>query len=485
MVPFTPLYIDGQEVPSSNKATFEVINPASGKIVGQSASASGEDCSTAVESAAKAFTTWQQSGIAERRAIFLKAAEIVSTETYKKKIVQATQDETAAVDYWSTLNWAGAGTLLRTAAGFLNELGGKTLPSALPGGKLETQRRPMGVILAIAPWNAPFTLTLRAVAIPIICGNTVVVKSSEYSPRSQAIVAELFREAGLPNGVLNCLSMSKEVAPAMTAELIANPKVRKINFTGSDRVGRIIAIEAAKYLKPCVLELGGKAPVVVLDDADVTQAAKAIVFGSMVHSGQVCMSTERVIVQTGIADSLITLVRDSAKALKAGDPKIDAATKLSAVFSEASADNILSMIREAIEAGADLILGDLGRDGNVIQPHLLSGVKSGMRLWDRESFGPVVVFCVVDNIDEAIEMANASEYSLTAAVWTSNMYSAQRVSSSIRAGITHINGPTTHTEPLLGSMGLGGASGYGRFDIDNFTDIRGIVTHPLDREYFL
>jgi len=273
--------------------------------------------------------------------------------------------------------------------------------------------------------------------------------------------------------------MSRESAPAFTAEIIAHPLVRKINFTGSDRVGRIIATEAGKHLKPCVLELGGKAPAIVLDDADLTEAAKSIVIGSLVHGGQVCMSTERVIVQRGAAEALIDTVKSLASKMKAGDPASDPTVKFGALFTEGSADNVLSMIREAQNAGAQLIMGDLARQGSVLQPHILVDVKPGMRMWERESFGPVISIKVVDTPEEAVELANATDYSLSASIWTSNMATAQKYAPLIRAGYTNINGSTFHSEPLISVAGLSGSSGYGHFGIHDFTDERVIITHPL------
>ncbi|KAJ7253726.1 aldehyde dehydrogenase domain-containing protein [Mycena haematopus] len=253
------------------------------------------------------------------------------------------------------------------------------------GWMCEMKMRAMGVIFGIAPWNAPFGLTLRAIAVPLMCGNTVVIKSSEYSPRTQALAGQLFHEAGFPSGVLNYISMSRESSPELTAQIIAHPLVRKINFTGSDRVGRIIATEAAQHLKPTVLELGGKAPAVVLNDASIPDAANAIVWGAMLHSGQICMSTERVIVQRLAFPALIAQIKTLAASLTAGD---SGDAKLRPLFSEGSAANVLGMLSEAKDAGAEVLLGDLGRDGAVVRPHLVAGVGPGMRLWERESFGP-------------------------------------------------------------------------------------------------
>jgi len=345
------------------------------------------------------------------------------------------------------------------------------------------QRRAHGVCLSIAPWNAPVVLTFRAVAIPIICGNTIVLKSSEYSARSQEVVVEVLHEAGLPAGVLNYVSMSRESSPKLTAELIGHPAVRHINFTGSDRVGKILAAEAAKYLKPCVFELGGKAPAVILDDADIDAAARAVVQGAMQHSGQICMSTERAIVTARAADAFLARVTALAGQLKAGDPFADPSVKLSCLFSEGSAANVVGMLTEAKEAGAEVVLGDLTHKGAVVQPHVLRGVKPGMRAWDRESFGPVIGIAVAETVDEAVELANASDYSLTASVWSKDIVQALAVAGRIRAGSIAINGLTFHSEASLGHAGLGGATGYGRFDIDNFTIKRMIVITPPGQKY--
>ncbi|KAI5118594.1 hypothetical protein M0805_004169 [Coniferiporia weirii] len=474
-----PLWVNGQRRSASDKATFEVRNPLNNKVVGISASATSQDCKDAVEAAGKAFESWENTPAAQKRAILLTAADLIVTEKYKKRLIQAQQDETAAVDVWALLNVMGSRNNILEAASLASQVKGESFPSSsVLGGHAIVQRRAHGAILSIAPWNASVSLSFRAILIPLICGNTVVLKSSECSPLSQEIVVELMHEAGIPPGVLNYVSMSRETSPKLTAELIGHPLIRHVNFTGSDRVGRIIAGEAAKYLKPCVLELGGKAPAVVLDDADIDTAARAIAHGALLHSGQICMSTERVIVQRKAAETLVPKLQEHFASLKAGDPSADPAFKLSALFSEGSAENVMNMLKEARDAGAKLLVGDLNRDGALIQPHLIQDVKPGMRAWDRESFGPVVGIAVVDTIDEAVEMANATDYTLTASVWTKDVNQALDVASRIRSGCTSVNGATFHSEQGLGHAGLGGATGYGRFDIEHFTIKRLIVIHP-------
>ncbi|KAF8869639.1 Aldehyde/histidinol dehydrogenase [Gymnopilus junonius] len=481
--PLTQLYINGQWVPSSTGDTFKVHNPYSGDVVGLSSSASSDDCKTAIKAASEAFKTWRHTPLTLRRDIFLKAAEIIQSEKYKNKIMQSVAEETAAAAYWGVYNSMHPVNFLRTQAGSLSLLNGEMYPSGnVPGAQVITRRRPMGVVFAIAPWNAPVALSLRAIAVPILCGNAVILKSSEFSPRSQSVVAELFEEAGLPAGVLNFLSMSPKTTPSLTAEIIANPFVKCINFTGSDRVGKIIATEAAKHLKPCVLELGGKSPVIVLNDANVEEAARVIVSSSMSHSGQICMASTRVIAQSGVTDKLISQVKEIAGSLRAGDVQNDKGVSLGALFTEASANNAISAVKDALENGAELILGDVSNRKAVVQPHLLKNVKPGTRLWDKETFAPVLSFAVVDTIDEAVDLANASEYSLSAALWSNDIWSAQDIATRINSGYTNINGPTVHSEASDGLIGLGGPSGYGRFHLESFTHKCVTVIHPLGRK---
>jgi len=317
------------------------------------------------------------------------------------------------------------------------------------------------VIFIVSPWNAPLGLAVMTCLPALAAGNTVVLKTSEYSPASQLIIGQLMKDAGLPDGVLNVIHTSREDSPARVAQLIAHPLVRKIGFTGSDRVGSIIAGEAAKYLKPCVFELGGKAPAVVLNDADINVAARGLVAGAMVFSGQLCVSTERVIVQRGVAPQLLDKIKEVASQLKRGE-------KFGPLFNEASASNVVSMIKEAVEAGAEILLGNQQHEGAFVEPHVVLGTKPGSRLWDRESFGPVMTIAIVDTVDEAVELANASTYSLTSSLWTNDARKALDVSSRIHAGKVLVNSGTMNTELSFDQAGLGGSSGYGSFSVDSF-----------------
>lgn len=482
MAPFTPLFIDGASVPAHGDATYEVRNPLTGDLAGTAAAASYEDCVAAIEAAQRAFKSWKRTTLDARRDIMGKAADLLATDKYKAKIAIALKEEVAATPIWGYACWLASQGDIRNVAPMVERLRGEYFPSSTAGGHVQVRRKPWGVVFGIAPWNAGPALAIRAVACAILCGNTVVLKASEVTPRTHAVVAEVFEEAGLPKGVLNYLSISREASPELVAKIIAHPLVRHVNFTGSDRVGKIIAVEAAKSLKPCVLELGGKAPAVVLDDADLESAAKAIIWASMINSGQVCQSTERVIVQRGVAEALTSKMVALAQTVRAGNGYTDGA-KLSAVFSEPAAESIVNMIKEAHGEGAVVLLGDMARQGALVQPHIVKDVKPGMKLWERETFGPVVVVAEVDTLEEAVEMANASEYSLTSAVWTQDIDRIEAVAPEIQAGFTNINGPTFHRESMISLHGFGGASGYGRFDVDAFTEKHVLVTHSRDRQY--
>ncbi|KAI1793495.1 aldehyde dehydrogenase [Ganoderma leucocontextum] len=454
-LPFTPLFIDGEWRPASNGATFDIHNPATGKVVGSSASASAEDCVAAIEAAARAFKTWEHSPLSVRRDVFLRAAALLETEKYREKVVAGTKEELSVAADMFVLNHTMQPNHLRNYAGAIQLLKGETFPSVIQGGQVFAQRRALGVIFAIAPWNAPTGLTIRAIAIPLICGNTVVLKSSEECPRTNGIIVELFKEAGLPKGVLNFISTTRADAPARVAQIIAHPAVRKVNFTGSDRVGRVLASEAAKHLKQCVLELGGKSPVIVLEDADIPRAARAITSSTLLHSGQICMSTERVIIQRGVAAALIEELKALFRKGKAGDTYADPTANLGPLFTDGSAENVLAMINDAVAQGAKVLVGDLDRQGTIVQPHIVMDAKPGMKIWERESFGPVVAMAVVDTVDEAVDLANACDYSLTSAVWTKDIYMAFDVAGRIHATCANINGPTIHGEFMRDLGGLG------------------------------
>jgi acyl-CoA reductase-like NAD-dependent aldehyde dehydrogenase len=337
-------------------------------------------------------------------------------------------------------------------------------------------RQPAGVVLGVAPWNAPVILGVRAIATPLACGNTVILKASEICPATHQLIGAVMRDAGLPPGVVNVVTNAPEDAGAVVGALIAHPAVRRVNFTGSTKVGRIIAETAARYLKPVLLELGGKAPLVVLDDADLDEAVNAAAFGAFMNQGQICMSTERIIVQGKIGDAFVKRFAAKAAALPAGDPR-SGAVVLGSVVGPEVVTRLKEMIDDAVAKGAKLVVAGEAH-GTVMSATVLDQVTKDMRIYGEESFGPIVCVIRVQDDAEAIRTANDTEYGLTSAVFSENIRRALKVARRIDAGMCHINGPTVHDEA---QMPFGGtkASGYGRFGgkagIAEFTELRWIT----------
>jgi acyl-CoA reductase-like NAD-dependent aldehyde dehydrogenase len=319
-------------------------------------------------------------------------------------------------------------------------------------------------------------LGVRAIATPLACGNTVILKASETCPRTHSIIVEAFEEAGFPQGVVNLLTNAPDDAGSIVGALIDHPAVRRINFTGSTAVGRIIAKRAAEHLKPVLLELGGKAPLIVLEDADLDEAVSAAAFGAFFNQGQICMSTEKVIVVDAIAEAFVAKFREKAGSLVAGDPRAGN-TPLGAVASRQAIECVEGLIADAVSKGAHRLTG-AEASGVLMSATILDQVTGAMRIYHEESFGPVVAVVRARDEEEAIRIANDTEYGLSAAVFTRDVVRGLRVARRIKSGMCHVNGPTVHDEP---QMPFGGtkASGYGRFGgkagIEAFTELRWIT----------
>jgi benzaldehyde dehydrogenase (NAD) len=358
------------------------------------------------------------------------------------------------------------------------------IPSDVPGKLAMGVRAPAGVVVGIAPWNAPVILGTRAVATPLAYANTVVLKASEICPRTHASIVKALVDAGLPPGVINLVTNRPEDAAAVVDELIAHPATRRINFTGSSKIGRIIAEKAGKHLKRVLLELGGKAPMVVLHDADLDRAAAAASFGAFFHQGQICMSTERIVVDRAVADSLAEKLADRARALPVGDPR-DQNVAIGPLVNQAAVERISGLVDDAVGKGARALSGGQA-DGPCFPPTVLADVTPEMRLYSEESFGPVVAVMPVDGVEEAVRVANDSEYGLSAAVFSEDVPAALELAQRIESGICHINDTTVHDEPQMPFGGVK-ASGFGRFGgraaLEEFTELRWITVQELPREY--
>ncbi|MGV1776562.1 aldehyde dehydrogenase [Agrobacterium fabrum] len=468
------LFIGGDHCAAANGKRFERNNPITGDAVTSAAAAAVEDATKAADAAAAAFPKWSATTPGERRRHLLAAAEALRAAG--PQIIEAMKEEIGATEAWAGFNVMLASDMLVEAASLTTQIKGEVIPSNRPGTMAMALRQPAGVVLSMAPWNAPVILGVRSIATPLACGNTVVMKTSELCPRTHALIIEAVASAGLPKGVLNAISNAPEDAAKIVETLIAHPAVRRVNFTGSTRVGRVIAETAARYLKPALLELGGKAPFIVLDDADIDAAVAAAAFGAYMNQGQICMSTERIIVLDSIADAFVEAFAKKAASLTAGDPR-EGKTPLGSLVSAEAASRIRVLVDDAVSKGARRVAGG-GGDGTILDAIAVDGVTPAMRLYSEESFGPVVSIIRAGSIDEAVSIANESEFGLSAAVFGRDQARALSVAARIESGICHVNGPTVHDEAQMPFGGVK-ASGYGRFggtaSIAEFTELRWVT----------
>jgi acyl-CoA reductase-like NAD-dependent aldehyde dehydrogenase len=454
---------------------FERRNPLDGSVASSAQAMQAAQIPAIAAKAGAAFPAWAAQGPNARRAVLMKAA--AALEARADAFVEAMMGEIGATKGWALFNLGLAASMVREAAALTTQISGEVIPSDKPGCLAMALREPVGVILGIAPWNAPIILGVRAIAVPLACGNAVILKASEQCPRTHALIIEAFAEAGFPDGVVQVVTNAPADAGEVVGALIDAPEVKRINFTGSTAVGRIIATRAAGHLKPCLLELGGKAPLIVLEDADLDEAVKAAAFGAFMNQGQICMSTERIIVVEAVAAEFAQRFKAKVETLAVGDPR-EGKTPLGAVVDAKTVAHCQTLVQDALGHGATLLTGGETTQNVLMPAHVVDGVTQDMKLFRDESFGPVVGVIHARDEAHAIELANDSEYGLSAAVFTRDTARGLRVARQIKSGICHVNGPTVHDEAQMPFGGVG-ASGYGRFGgkagIDSFTELRWIT----------
>jgi acyl-CoA reductase-like NAD-dependent aldehyde dehydrogenase len=475
------LLIAGKDCDASNGAVFERLSPVTGGLSTVTSAATLEDAMRAADAAAAAFPAWAATTPADRRALLERAARILLE--HEARITAIMMSETGATRAWCAFNIRLGSEIFRDAAGMTTHVSGAIIPTDRPGVTAFAIRQPAGVCLAIAPWNAPVILGVRSIAMALACGNTVILKASELSPGTHRALADVLVEAGFPPGVINLIANAPADASAIVEALIAHSVVRRINFTGSTRVGRIIAQVAARHLKRCLLELGGKAAFIVLDDADLDEAVKAAAFGAFFNQGQICMSTERIIVMDAVADEFAARFKAKAETLKAGDPA-RGHLPLGTLVTADSVRRVRMLIDDAIAKGATLLAGGESHDA-FMDATVLDHVTRPMRLYREESFGPLAVIVRVADVEEAVTVANDCEYGLSGAVFGRDIVRAMDVARRIESGICHVNSATVADEPQMPFGGVK-ASGYGKFGgtaaLDEFTELRWITlsTQPAD-----
>ena len=478
----TSLIIGSVDRPASSGATFVRLDPNTGQPVTTAAAASLDDVRQAIESSAAALRGWSAAGPTARRDVLLKAAELLQART--SELADLMVRETGASVSWAKFNTHLAHGMLREAASLTTQIKGEVIPADKPGSFSLAIRRPAGVVVSIAPWNAPIILAVRSFSTALACGNTVVLKASEASPGTQYLLARILQDAGLPPGVLNLITNAPADAAKVGEALISHPAVRRVNFTGSTKTGRVVAETAARYLKPVLLELGGKAPFLVLADADVENAVRAAVFGGFMHQGQICMSTERIVIDSSIADDFVDKLAERAGKYQIREPG-ELGFALGSMISCDAASRSNELVKDAIAKGATLRAGGKIR-GATMSATVLDKVTPEMKVYYEESFAPIVCVVRVADVEEAVRVANDTEYGLSSAIFSRDVKLALDIAQRLDFGCCHINGPSVYDEA---HMPLGGmkASGYGRFGgqpgINEFTEVQWISIEDPNQHY--
>lgn len=476
------LFVGGEWQESSLGATFNDLNPATGEVWSSVPDAHREDAKAAIDAAAAAFEAWSGLDHVTRSKHLLKVAEVLESKV----------PPTAAALSEEGGGWIGkcmfeasyATGILRAAAAAAYQNVGEILPSEY--GKVSMAvRRPLGVVSVISPWNFPLLLSLRGLSFALAAGNTIVLKPSEETPVTGGLlIAELFEEAGVPGGVLNVVTCSRDNVAEVGDELVANPNVRAISFTGSTAVGRQIAGQAGSLLKIACIEAGGKDALIILDDADMDRAVDAATFGSYMHQGQICMAAERLVVDQSIAGEFTDRLVERTKALKVGNP-MEMENIIGPIINQRQLDNIHAQVTDAVDKGAKLLTGGT-HEGLFYQPTVLSGVTQEMSVFRDETFGPVAPVIVARDEDHAVELANDCEYGLSSGIITRNEERGWSVANRLNTGMVHINDSPVNDEPHapfggVKSSGLGRHGG--RWSVESFSETRWITLERGGRHY--
>ncbi|WP_214793572.1 MULTISPECIES: aldehyde dehydrogenase family protein [unclassified Exiguobacterium] len=476
---FTKMYIDGQWVEGSSDKSIDNTNPFTDETLFSIRSADESDLDKAYAVAKEAQTEWATMLPQNRRALIEKFAEV--TLQHKDDIIDWLVKESGSTRIKAEGEFLASMAIIKEAATFPFRMDGLIKPSIVPNKENRVYRKPLGVIGVISPWNFPFHLAVRSIVSALSTGNTVVVKPATATPVTGGLLfASLFEEAGLPKGVLNIVvGRGSEIGDA----IVEHPVPKLISFTGSTEVGKGIAEKAGRLLKKTALELGGNNVFVVLDDADIDRAVESAVYSKFYHQGQICMSTNRILVAESIHDEFLKKFVEGVRALKFGNPN-ESDTQVGPLIDHDQVDRILDQIKQTVDAGATLQVGG-NADGNVLEPTVVSGVTNDMPLAKNEIFGPVAVILSFKDDAEALKLSNELPYGLSGAVHGS-IYRATEFARQVETGMIHVNDQSVNDEPHL-PFGGEKDSGLGRFNgewvLEEFTTLQWVSVMHERRKY--
>ena len=478
---YNNMYVGGRWWPVEK--TFSDINPSDDSEWARVPDVGVAEVRNAIDSAHHAFENWSKLPFNQRAHFMTKIAEIF--EKRKMEVVKALRTEAGGWFGKSIFEASYVPEVFCAAAAMNYQSIGEVIPSEF--GKLSMAiRRPVGVVSVISPWNFPAILTSRGIAFALAAGNTVVLKPSEETPYCGGLLfAEIFEEASVPGGVLNVVTCSRENVSVVGEELIEHPLVKGVSFTGSTAVGREIAARAGAHLKKCCVELGGKDALIVCDDADMDRATGAANFGSFMHQGQICMSVEKILVQESIMQEFLERFKDRASRLKVGDPTKEMDHIIGPLINDRQVARVKSQIDDAVAKGGNIVLG--GKvEGRYVEPTIITDVTSDMTLYQDETFGPVVSVIPFSTDEEAIAIANDTEYGLSSGVITKDEYRGLEIAQKLETGMCHINCSSVNDEPHApfgGSKSSGVGRHGGRWATDTFTETRWITLERGGRDF--
>lgn len=436
--------------------TMDVVEPATGEVLGRVGLATGSDVDAAVERTRAARDEWMDTSYDQRRDVFIGAANLIAG--HQDELQEWIVRETGAVPPKAGFELHVMKNELLEAAALLSDPYGHMMPTETEGRLSFIQRVPYGIVGSLSPWNFPVILSIRTIAPALAVGNAVIHKPSPETPVSGGfLIAHLLEEAGLPDGLFHVLPGDVEVGRA----IVEHPEIPMISFTGSTPVGRKIAEQAAKHTKKVSLELGGNNALVILDDADVDAASSAGAWSTFFHQGQICMTAGRHIVHETVADEYVEKLSKRAENLPVGDPFREEVA-MGPLINQRQFDRVKGMVDEAVDGGATMATG--GPDeGLFYRPTVLTGIGTDMRAYREEIFGPVAPVVTFGDEDEGVAIANDSEFGLTAAIQTGSMDRGLRIAKRIRSAMVHINEATVDDEAHVPFGGIGASGNGARF----------------------
>jgi aldehyde dehydrogenase (NAD+) len=464
------MFIDGTAVAASDGETFDVLAPATEKIIGHAPRAKPVDVDAAVSAARLGANRWLALTPAQREGVLLKAAEIIA-ENGEARFLDTLIDESGSTINKARGEIAYSVDLLRTAAGEARRLYGDTFPNDRNDRVSMVFREPLGVVAVVAPYNAPLSLTVKMSAFPLAAGNSVVLKPSEETPLTSMAYARVLHEAGMPEGVINVVT---GLPAECGAPLVTHDDIDCIALTGSTATGVTVGTEGMRRMKRMQLELGGKSAILVLDDVDPVEAAAIVADGMFAHAGQICMANSRIVVEAGVYDTFCAALKDRLEALSLGDQR-DPSSAYGPLINRSALEKVQAHQDDALARGAKLLTGGKVHAGLIYEPTIVLEPPRDSTLWRDESFGPIASLVKATDFDDAIAIANDSDYALSAAVLTRDVKKAFSAARRVRAGSVHIGMHSFQSNALapIGGFGMSGiGKSGGHYSTEEFTELK-------------